>query len=169
VGRDASRRLCVTLKVACFLVANLIAAVLIALFVGTLLQLLFPRNSGTFTRNTRGRLTMNLNAESQSTSVSLSKLRADLLPNGHNPHIRFQLFSGQTILVGPVFLLPPKGMVTSNPFLTMKLLFSDGENLVIACPMRELWAGSDGVAYDAKPGRDWQIVARNTKSGLTLL
>jgi hypothetical protein len=48
----------------------------------------------------------------------------------------------------------------------MKLIFTDGQNVVVANPTRQLWAGGDGTAFDVDPKSYWQIVAKNSAGGL---
>ena len=57
----------------------------------------------------------------------------------------------------------------STPMVSMKLIFTDGTNVVVAAPTRELWAGADGVAYAVKPGANWKPVAVNRASGILIL
>lgn len=60
-------------------------------------------------------------------------------------------------------------MLSNKPMvlLSHKVIFPDGSEAVIGVETRQLWAGRDGVAFDAKPGAFWKIAAAS-KAGIII-
>jgi hypothetical protein len=87
-------------------------------------------------------------------------------------HIHFRLFPPQTKLVGPVVILQ-QSKTTAITFtsrtvvLSLKLILPDRTEIVIGMPMRSVWSGADGTAFDQAPDRFWKIAAVSSRGVIT--
>ena len=73
-------------------------------------------------------------------------------------------------LAGPVFIITrPTTMAQASLKVSYKLIFEDGTQVVLAAPLRMLWSGADGTAFDRKPDAEWRIAAKASPSGLIAL
>ena len=86
--------------------------------------------------------------------------------NNLHTHYLLSIFPTNTKLVGPVIVLQRK-QGQAMVYLSNKLLLPDGTEVVISVECRQLWAGHDGVAFDAKPNSNWRIAA-SSRNGLIL-